>query len=107
MDQISLTWLNRVQNESLIGHCTVSTKECEKVYVIKNNRGWIQTYGPPVYSKISPRFLYIMSLQNGEQDSYPQIVKITFATRNELNIITHGDIHVIKIILWNETSNDM
>ena len=48
----SVTWMNRIQNQSVISECreTESTWTCVGVFYQEQKNGWIEIMAPPVYN---------------------------------------------------------
>lgn len=49
----SVTWMNRVQNESVTSRCEETSEawRCSSVFSQRQQDGWIEIMAPPVYSR--------------------------------------------------------
>ena len=49
----SVTWMNRVQNESVTSRCEETSEawRCSGVFSQRQEDGWIEIMAPPVYSR--------------------------------------------------------
>ncbi len=68
-NQVSVVWLNRPQNVSILTLCQVKTGECIINHDLRTPGGWVVDRGPPIFSKGSSVLDYVRILPQREGSS--------------------------------------
>merc|ERR1711892_1085506 len=91
-DVLSLTWMNRIQNQSIISECREAGEQwaCKTIFSQKQENGWIEIAPPPTYS--GDVFIQILpSLQESDSRHYKHIAKIDPAANGTVVFLTRGN----------------
>ena len=105
---LSVTWMNRIQTESIISECREEGEawQCTKVFSELEENGWIEIESPPVYNNGGggDSFIQILSsLQAGDGRHWRHIAKINKVT-GETIFLTEGNFLVTSILSWQGTN---
>ncbi|XP_067139142.1 inactive dipeptidyl peptidase 10-like isoform X3 [Centruroides vittatus] len=98
--RLSITWLRRLQNSSVISICYENQKwSCIKsVQEDMNGRGWISdVYRPPLFTSDKNHYFVRMPIPEGEAGRYFHIVMWDINGKRK-NVLTNGKFDVIDII---------
>ena len=102
----SLTWMNRIQNQSIISECREAGEqwECKTIFSQKQENGWIEIAPPPTYS--GNVFIQILpSLQESDSRHYKHIAKIDPAQTGDPMFLTSGNFVVTEILSWDDVNS--
>ena len=68
----SVTWMNRVQNESVTSRCEESSEawRCSGVFSQRQQDGWIEIMAPPVYSRYIVHCMMVSAIFRGCADKH-------------------------------------
>ena len=104
---VSITWMNRVQNISLVTKCSPPAYRCAEVYQEKAVYGWVENRGAPHFSKAGDSMVVIRPVQDSSAGFWPQIVQVDVSGDTPSNdlptSLTHGQFEVTKILGWDES----
>jgi len=101
---LSVTWMNRIQTESIISECKESGTEwkCSTVFSEKEENGWIEIESPPIYSQSGESFIQILaSLQASDSRHWRHIAKVDKNTGDTI-FLTEGNFVVTSILSWQD-----
>ena len=105
----SVTWMNRIQNESVISECREdgTSWTCVKVFSQEQKDGWIEIMPPPVYSGSSSNlFIQILpSVQEASGLSYPHIARVDTSVGEDKVFLTQGQMVVTEILAWDQETD--
>jgi len=101
--KLSVTWMNRVQNSTVLSTCleSESSWNCETVKYFEESNGWMDPATPVLYSPDGDVITIWSKLENNNLH-YPHIVKID--TDNNMEYLSEGQIVVIDILAWDDNS---
>jgi len=102
-DVLSLTWMNRIQNESIISECreTTTTWDCQTIFSQRQENGWIEIAPPPTYN--GDVFIQILpSLQESDSMHYKHIAKVDPSQDPKETFLTRGNFVVTEILSWDK-----
>lgn len=100
--RISVIWMNRAQNVSIITICKASLWYCnESQRVEAEGEGWVDQYAPPLYSKDGTKYFVIVPARDGPYGLFPQVALKTISD-GKLQFLTHGKWEVTKILAYDE-----
>jgi hypothetical protein len=97
----SITWLNRIGNETVVAHCLEagSIWKCNTVFTLQQKNGWISEEFAPLYNQNGSAFLIIVpSFQTKLNRTYRHIGKKEVG--GNLTMLTSGAFVVTKILGW-------
>lgn len=106
-NSLSITWMNRIQNESIISECVdaVDIWFCSTLFMQVEENGWIEIAPSPLYSDSDDSLLQILpSLQDADGRHYKHVALLTGA--REFNgvvtkiFLTGGTFVVTRILAW-------
>jgi len=102
-DVLSVTWMNRIQNQSVISECreTESTWTCVGVFYQEQKNGWIEIMAPPVYNDKGDKFVQILP-KSADNLTYPHVALVN---GNITTFLTFGEFVVTEILAW-DADND-
>lgn len=102
---ISITWMNRIQNESTISLCSEAPPtrwSCRAIFSHQQPRGWIEIAPPPLFSRDGTSFLAILpSLQPASARTYKHIWRQDVVSGQQ-TMLTAGEFVVTDILSWDE-----
>jgi len=103
-DVLSVTWMNRIQNKSVISECREEEQwVCEEIFRQEQPAGWIEIAPPPTYS--GDTFIQILpSIQDSDSRHYKHIAKVE-PGQSEAVFLTSGNYVVTEIISWDTENN--
>ena len=99
-DVLSVTWMNRIQNKSVISECREAGDvwECKAIYTQEQPSGWIEIAPPPTYS--GDTFIQILpSTQDSDNRNYKHIARLD-PGQTEPVFLTRGNYVVTEILSW-------
>jgi len=99
-DVLSVTWMNRIQNKSVISECREAGDvwECEAIFSQDQPGGWIEIAPPPTYS--GDTFIQILpSIQESDNRHYKHIARLD-PGQAEPVFLTRGNYVVTEILSW-------
>jgi len=99
-DVLSVTWMNRIQNKSVISECREAGDvwECKAIYTQEQPSGWIEIAPPPTYS--GDTFIQILpSIQDSDNRNYKHIARLD-PGQTEPVFLTRGNYVVTEILSW-------
>jgi len=102
-DVLSLTWMNRIQNESIISECREAdqTWDCQTIFSQKQENGWIEIAPPPTYN-VDVFIQILPSLQDSDSRHYKHIAKIDPSQNPKEIFLTSGNFVVTEILSWDK-----
>uniref|UniRef100_A0A646QBZ2 Venom dipeptidyl peptidase 4 n=1 Tax=Hemiscolopendra marginata TaxID=943146 RepID=A0A646QBZ2_9MYRI len=99
---ISVIWMNRAQNISLISLCNAPFWYCNESHRVESGKqGWVDLYTPPLFSKTGDKYFVILPAVDGSSGSYPQVARKN-VPENTLYFLTHGKWEVTSIEAYDE-----
>ena len=106
----SVTWMNRIQNESVTSRCEDSGNswDCISVFPQRQSDGWIEIMDPPVYDGEDLNiFLQILpSLQNdGDGLTWPHLGRVNTSNPSAVFWLTEGSFVVKEILAWDSDTD--
>ncbi|CAM1307614.1 Uncharacterised protein g4646 [Pycnogonum litorale] len=109
--RLSVTWVNRKQNYSVVAECTpngwicFSTTEHMAFPGGKNGKSWVEMFDAPIHDPDYRQYLKL-PLYNSRSGFYTHIAKITFRDRKR-RFITRGEYEVTKILSFDRENNKL
>jgi len=109
---LSVTWMNRIQNESIISECQAAGPVwfCTTLFMQVEENGWIEIAPSPLYSTSGDTFLQILpSIQAADGRTYKHIALLSGARGGKETggigklFLTEGSFVVTQILSWDET----
>uniref|UniRef100_A0A665UXF0 Dipeptidyl-peptidase 10 (inactive) n=1 Tax=Echeneis naucrates TaxID=173247 RepID=A0A665UXF0_ECHNA len=98
-ERLSVRWVNRAQNMSILSLCDLTTGDCTKVRSIMLNE-------EPVFSKDCKTLFITMPLKHGGRGTFNHITMISNqGEEGNLRHLTSGSWEVSKILAYDETTN--
>ncbi|RWS30079.1 Inactive dipeptidyl peptidase 10-like protein [Leptotrombidium deliense] len=108
-DDISVYWLNRIQNYSVVTICSLSNSwNCNFEMTSKTN-GWVEPYEPPMFTEDKKYyFLRIPSFQKNKNDYFRHIAKISVKNSDgSFEMLTSGAFDTTEVLVFNPTTNTL
>lgn len=105
-ERLSVIWMNRVQNNSVVTECSVDSRSiwnCVEVSRLQEENGWLDLFQPPKYSKSGNAFLQIRTVPMGLMH-YFHVVKVVTSPSTDEKELTGGEVSVTSILGWDETN---
>ncbi|XP_044003397.1 venom dipeptidyl peptidase 4-like [Aphidius gifuensis] len=102
---VSVTWMNRIQNESYIQLCNVNEFHSTTVFKYAEKEGWLSPGSPPKYNKDASKFLMILPQKQFDNDYWYHLAIVSINTTNNypaIRYLTSGTFVVTKIVGWDE-----
>ncbi|XP_059616600.1 inactive dipeptidyl peptidase 10 isoform X2 [Phlebotomus argentipes] len=103
--EVSVVWLNRPQNLSVVSLCKSPMWECQETHRISgDNRGWVDEYSVPFFSANGSSYIAVSPLRDGGAGHFRHLVHIHIPKKQILPL-THGRYEVTKIVYWDQINN--
>lgn len=103
--EVSVVWMNRPQNLSVVTVCKSPMWYCQETHRISGDgRGWIDEVSVPFFSSNSSSYIAISPLRDGLSGHYKHLVHIHIS-KKRIVPLTHGKFEVNKIVNWDEIHN--
>ncbi|XP_029968486.1 inactive dipeptidyl peptidase 10 [Salarias fasciatus] len=109
-DKLSVRWVNRAQNVSILSLCDVTLGSCVKKHVLTSEKWLDRQNEEPVFSKDCSTFFITMPLKHGGQGTFNHITMISNQSDGqEVNIrhLTSGSWEVSQILGYDESTNSV
>ncbi|XP_060945041.1 inactive dipeptidyl peptidase 10-like [Limanda limanda] len=109
-ERLSVRWVNRAQNMSVLSLCDVTTAECTKKHVMTSEKWLDRQNEEPVFSRDVSTFFITMPLKHGDRGTFSHITMISnHSEGQEVNLrhLTSGSWEVSHILAYDETSNSV
>ncbi|XP_062259430.1 inactive dipeptidyl peptidase 10-like [Platichthys flesus] len=109
-ERLSVRWVNRAQNMSVLSLCDVTRAECTKKHVMTSEKWLDRQNEEPVFSRDCSTFFITMPLKHGDRGTFHHIAMISNQSEDqEVNLqhLTSGSWEVSHILAYDETSNSV
>ncbi|XP_066974169.1 dipeptidyl peptidase 4 isoform X3 [Macrobrachium rosenbergii] len=101
---VSVIWMNRAQNISVITSCSKPMYFCESTHTEYSSHGWVDLYDAPIFSADGQSYLVRLPVRDGEEGEFKHVN--LYSVRMHMVVpITHGPFEVTKILGWDQNSN--
>ncbi|CAB3385449.1 Hypothetical predicted protein [Cloeon dipterum] len=106
LTELSVVWMNRAQNFSLVSVCKSPLWMCQEVHrVTIESRGWVpESRGPPLFSKDSASFVTLTPIRDGSAGRFMHVTLVDTAKSGTFSL-THGRFDVASIEAWDHVEN--
>ncbi|KAM3607698.1 uncharacterized protein V6R79_012214 [Siganus canaliculatus] len=108
--KLSVRWVNRAQNMSILSLCDVTTSDCTKKHVMTTEKWLDRQNEEPAFSRDCSTFFITMPLKHGGRGTFSHITMISdLSEGEEVNIrhLTSGSWDVSRILAYDEASNSV
>ncbi|XP_071328756.1 inactive dipeptidyl peptidase 10-like [Trachinotus anak] len=109
-ERLSVRWVNRAQNMSILSLCDVTTGDCTKKHVMTSEKWLDRQNEAPVFSKDCTTLFITMPLKHGGCGTFNHITMISNQSEGqEVNLrhLTSGSWEVSQILAYDETTNSV
>ncbi|XP_040004697.1 inactive dipeptidyl peptidase 10-like [Xiphias gladius] len=109
-ERLSVRWVNRAQNMSVLSLCDVTTGDCTKKHVMTSEKWLDRKNEEPIFSKDCTTFFITMPLKHGGLGTFNHITMISNQSEGqEVNLrhLTSGSWEVSQILAYDETTNSL
>uniref|UniRef100_A0A4W6FRF4 Dipeptidyl-peptidase 10 (inactive) n=1 Tax=Lates calcarifer TaxID=8187 RepID=A0A4W6FRF4_LATCA len=109
-ERLSVRWLSRAQNVSILSLCDVTTGDCTKKHVMTSDKWLDRQNEEPVFSKDCTTFFISMPLKHGSRGTFNHITMISNQSEGqEVNLrhLTSGSWEVTQILAYDESANSV
>ncbi|KAM6984943.1 inactive dipeptidyl peptidase 10-like [Aplochiton taeniatus] len=105
---ITVRWVNRAQNRSILSLCAVTTGECVKKHVMTSEKWLDRQNEEPVFSKDGTTMFLTMPIKHGGRGAFNHIAMIA-DQGEEVNMrhLTSGSWEVSQILVYEENTNSV
>ncbi|XP_014233663.1 dipeptidyl aminopeptidase-like protein 6 [Trichogramma pretiosum] len=106
-NEICITWMNRLQNLSVISICKNPLWKCQEVQQIQGDEhgAWLDSPSePPIFTLNGSHYITIAPVKQGAHGNFRHIV-IVDVTKKQVFPLTHGQLEVTKILGWDYANN--
>ncbi|KAE8740739.1 hypothetical protein FOCC_FOCC013759 [Frankliniella occidentalis] len=98
--EVSVVWMNRPQNLSIISICKSPTWACVETQRVSNEaRGWVDAQPPPLFAPDGNNYVTMAPVRDGAAGFFRHIVHVNI-TRKRVVPLTHGKFEVARILAW-------
>ncbi|XP_056631693.1 dipeptidyl aminopeptidase-like protein 6 isoform X1 [Diorhabda sublineata] len=103
--QVSVVWINRAQNLSIISACLAPNWTCIETHTERaRDQSWLEIQEHPVFSPDGDSYLLLAAVQEGSRETYTHIKHVT-VTQQRIAVLSHGRHEVSKILFWDTVSH--
>ncbi|KAF7662201.1 hypothetical protein LDENG_00242590 [Lucifuga dentata] len=109
-EKLTVRWVNRAQNMSILSLCDVTTGECVKKHVMTSEKWLDRQNEEPVFSKDGTTFFITMSIKHGDRGAFNHITMISNQSQGqEVNLrhLTSGSWEVSQILAYDQNMNSV
>ncbi|XP_056145090.1 inactive dipeptidyl peptidase 10-like [Lampris incognitus] len=109
-EKMSVRWVNRAQNTSILTLCGVLVGECVKKHVMTTEKWLDRQNEEPVFSKDGAVFFITMPLKHGGQGAFNHITMISSQSQGqEVNLrhLTSGSWEVSRVLAYDQSTNSV
>ncbi|KAK0093108.1 hypothetical protein PV326_014278 [Microctonus aethiopoides] len=104
-NHISVVWMTRSQNLSVISACCAPNWECEETHSERAPEGqWLDAQPHPLFSPDGDSFLMLAAVQEGGQEHFTHIKHVTL-TQQRIAVLSHGRYEVSEILAWDNIAH--
>ncbi|XP_058478976.1 inactive dipeptidyl peptidase 10-like [Solea solea] len=106
-DKLSVRWVNRAQNLSILSLCVVTTGDCTKKHVMTSDKWLDRQNEEPVFSGDCTTFFITMPLKHGDSGTFNHITMISNEFEGQevsLRHLTSGSWEVSEILAYDKTT---
>nr|XP_020475860.1 inactive dipeptidyl peptidase 10-like isoform X1 [Monopterus albus] len=107
-ERLSVRWVNRAQNMSILSLCDVTTGGCTKKHVMTTEKWLDRQNEEPVFSKDCKTFFITIPLKHGGRGTFNHITMISSQSEGQkvnLRHLTSGSWEVSQILAYAESTN--
>ncbi|XP_069948629.1 inactive dipeptidyl peptidase 10-like isoform X3 [Cherax quadricarinatus] len=102
---ISVVWMNRAQNTSVVTTCSHPMYFCEATHTEQSgDHGWVELYDAPIFSEDGQSYLLRLPVRDGEEGEFKHVNIYSVRMRRVIPI-THGAFEVTEILGWDQNNN--
>ncbi|KAK2839438.1 hypothetical protein Q5P01_013178 [Channa striata] len=109
-ERLSVRWVNRAQNQSILSLCDVTAGDCVKKHVTTSEK-WLECQNEePIFSKDCTIFFITMPIKHGGRGAFNHITMISNQSEGqEVNVrhLTSGSWDVSQILAYDERNNSV
>uniref|UniRef100_A0A3Q3LII1 Inactive dipeptidyl peptidase 10-like n=1 Tax=Mastacembelus armatus TaxID=205130 RepID=A0A3Q3LII1_9TELE len=110
-ERLSVRWVNRPQNMSILSLCDVTTGDCTKKYVLTSEKWLDHQNEEPVFDKDCTKVFITMPLKHGDNGTFNHITMISnqvkLLQKVNLRHLTSGSWEVCQILAYDENTNSV
>ncbi|KAI8121048.1 hypothetical protein FF38_12632 [Lucilia cuprina] len=104
-NEVSVVWLNRPQNISVVSVCKAPMFVCVETHRVSGDgRGWVDTLTVPLFAANGTSYISISPLRDGSSGYFRHIVHVHVAKKRVLPL-THGQYEVKELLHWDQENN--
>ncbi|XP_069158727.1 venom dipeptidyl peptidase 4 isoform X2 [Procambarus clarkii] len=102
---VSVVWMNRAQNTSVVTLCAHPMYFCEATHTEQSgDHGWVELYEAPIFSEDGQNYLLRLPVRDGEEGEFKHVNLYSLRMRRVIPI-THGAFEVTEILGWDQNNN--
>ncbi|XP_075886811.1 inactive dipeptidyl peptidase 10-like [Nelusetta ayraudi] len=104
-ERLSVRWVNRAQNTSILSLCDVTTSACEKKHVTTSDKWLDRLNEEPVFSRDCKVFFTTVPLKQGDHGTFNHITMISNQSEGRgggVRHLTSGSWEVSQILAYDE-----
>ncbi|XP_040913929.1 inactive dipeptidyl peptidase 10-like [Toxotes jaculatrix] len=108
--RLSVRWVNRAQNMSILSLCDVTTGDCTKRHVMTSEKWLDRQNEEPVFTKDCTMFFITMPIKHGGSGTFNHITMVSNQSEGqEVNIrhLTSGSWEVSQILAYDENTSSV
>ncbi|XP_037645724.1 inactive dipeptidyl peptidase 10-like [Sebastes umbrosus] len=109
-DRLTVRWVNRAQNTSILSLCDAISGDCTKKHVTTSEKWLDRQNEEPIFSKDCTTFFITMPLKHGDRGTFNHITMISNQSEGqEVNVrhLTSGSWEVFQILAYDESTNSV
>ncbi|XP_022916114.1 inactive dipeptidyl peptidase 10 isoform X2 [Onthophagus taurus] len=104
--EISVVWLNRAQNFSLVSVCRTPMWHCQETQRVSGDgKGWVDMGDSPLFGSDSTNYITVAPVRDGPAGYFRHAISVNIPKRR-VAPLTHGRFEVSRILAW-DRQNDV
>ncbi|KAL1513944.1 hypothetical protein ABEB36_003282 [Hypothenemus hampei] len=106
LTEISVVWLNRPQNLSVVSICSSPKWDCKETQrITSEDHAWVDMGDNPIFGTDSTNYIIIAPVRDGPAGTFRHAVSVNIPKKRTIPL-THGRFEVKRILTWDH-SNDI
>lgn len=106
-NQIAVTWLQRLQNSSVISICRGNGWKCEKNFQVDSHKnGWVEVNNPLIFSSNKDYYFMYHPKSEGLAGNFRHVAMIN-VKNSSMKFLTNGKYDVVRLLAYYKTNQSI
>uniref|UniRef100_A0A3Q3X3D4 Uncharacterized protein n=1 Tax=Mola mola TaxID=94237 RepID=A0A3Q3X3D4_MOLML len=104
-ERLSVRWVNRAQNTSILSLCNVTIGDCTKKHVMTSEKWLDRQNEEPLFSKDCTKFFITVTLKHSGSGTFNHITMIS--NQGSVRHLTSGNWEVSQLLAYDDSTNSV